>query len=122
MKRRSASFVARLGAALQHDPFRMYQARDRQSILWLAVRNRVAARDHRACLFHFLSAAAQNFGNNFQRQVFRKCGQVDREQRSAAHRVNIRQGIGCRNGAECVGIVHHRREKIGRLDQRLLGV
>ena len=80
------------------------------------------AADHGASGFnHLRETSGQNSVENFQIRLFRKTHQSQRGERLSSHRVNIAQRIGRGDLAEDIRIVNHRREKIYRLHQRLVG-
>ena len=91
------------------------QAGDGHAVLGFGVVDAVAARDVAARSPRHVQTAAQHLLRELQRQdVPRPAEQVDRHERLPAHRVDIGQGVGRRDPAPVVGVVHHGREEVGR--------
>jgi hypothetical protein len=113
--------IARFGAGVGEDLFRMDEAGDGISELGFVVANAVAA-NHGACGFdHFREAAGEDAFENVEIGLLGKTHQGQRCERFSAHRVNIAQRIGRGDLAECVGIVDDRSEEIDGLNERLVG-
>ena len=106
--------IARARAAFGEDARGMHEANRGEAILWLVVGDGMPARDQRARLAHLLRAAAQNLGQNLGIEVVGEADEVQGEERVAAHGVDVAEGVGGGDGAEGIGIVHHRREEIRR--------
>ena len=71
---------------------------------------------------HCLTAAAQNLRQYFPAQgTGREEQQIQRGDRSSAHGIDIRYGIGRSNPAEGERIVHQGGDYIDRLDKRQFG-
>jgi hypothetical protein len=82
--------------------------------------DRVTAGDRDAGARTHRLAAFENLADRVHRQlVDRHADQRQCEQRRAAHRVDVRDGIGCRDRAEIEGVVDDRHEEVGRRDDRL---
>ena len=95
------------------------QTGDRQSEYWFWVANGVAAHQHALRFFHFTGSASENRVNDGRRhQIRRDAHQVERGQWTAAHGIDIRKRICCRDLPINKRIVHDGREKIHRLDER----
>ena len=68
-------------------------------------------------------AALQHLRDHFMRQhVDRHADEREREDRLAAHRVDVGQRVGRGDAAEVERIVDDRHEEVGRRDDRLLVV
>jgi hypothetical protein len=83
----------------------------------------MAARDRNARFRADRFAAFQHLRDDFMRQhVDRHADERERENRLAAHRVDIGERVGRGDAAEVERIVDDRHEEIGRRDDRLLVV
>jgi hypothetical protein len=61
-----------------------------------------------------VQAAAQHFRRQFGRELVAwPAEQVQRNQRLAAHRVDVRQGVGSSDPPERVSVIHHGSEEVG---------
>ncbi len=100
----------------------VYDANRCQPILRLVIGDGMAASDQRACLAHFLRAAAQNLGQNVWIEVIGEANQIQAEERLATHGVDVAERVGGGDGPEGIGVVHHRRKEIRRGDDCLVVV
>ena len=97
------------------------EAGDGISELGFFVADAVAA-DHRALgLHHFRKAAGQDLLQHFEVAVGRETNVSQRGDGTAAHGVDVAQGVGGGDLAESVGVVHDGREEIDGLHQRGVG-
>ena len=99
----------------------MNHAGNRISKFRFLIADAVAAHHRASGLDHLRQAAGQNALQNFEIAFVRKTDKGQRGQRLSAHGVNVAERVGGGDLAEGVGIVHDRREKIHRLDERHLG-
>jgi hypothetical protein len=100
----------------------VHRADHREPVLRLVVSDRVATRKDRTGRAHPLVRTGENFPEHLYRQLLGKSGNREREQRHAAHREDVVQGIRRRNGSERARIVDQRREEVDREDDRALVV
>ena len=110
--------VAFLAVAVLHYMVGMDKAGDAQSILRLGILDGVSAGNDGSGFLDLVRAALHDFCHNVHRQAGRKANQIHRQRRVAAHRINIAQGVGCRNLTKGVRVVHDGREKVHRLHNR----
>ena len=92
----------------------VHGAEHRQAVLRLVVLDGVAAHHERARLAHLVGAAAQHVGHHVGAQAAREREDVERRQRLRPHGEHVGQRIRRGDGAELVGVVHHRGEEIER--------
>jgi hypothetical protein len=114
--------IAGHSAVLRPDAIRMHGPDHRESVLRLGVADRVAAREQAARRPHLLVRRGEDLGEHLHRQLFREGSDREREQRRAAHRENVVEGVRGRDRAVVGGVVHDRREEVEREDQRPLVV
>ena len=114
--------VADERARFADDFVKMNFAGDGQAIFGFLVADGMPASDDCPRFFDLFSAAAQDFGQETHIKVIGPSGQVNRHQRSATHRIDIAKRVGGRYRAKFIGRIHHRREEIGRRDNRALAV
>ncbi len=100
-------------AAFGEDTIRVNDAGDGHPVLRLFIAHGVAAGNDCTGLTHLLCAAAQHLGQHFGWHIVGPGSEVNRKQRITAHRIHIREGIGRRNRAELVRIIHHGRKEVG---------
>jgi hypothetical protein len=106
-----------------HQRGRVGQAHHGQAVLGHRVVDGVAARDEAAGLGRHLRAAAQHLAEDRDVEpVAGPGGQVDREQRPAAHRVHVGQGVRGRDPAPVTRVVDDRGEEVRGQHQRALVV
>lgn len=111
--------VTGLRTSIANDGRGIHLADDAQPIFRLRVINRMAANDRDAGGTRYVCAAAQNILEQARTQMrARERDEIEREQRTGTHRIDVGQGIGCSNTAEIIGIINDRSEKIRRRDQR----
>ena len=111
--------VARLGARVAPDSVGVDGAGDREAVEQLLTLDRVAAGEHRAGLGKGGKAAAEDLLQGLVAEIGeREADQVHAGERRAAHRPHVGQGVDCRDAAEAEGIIHHRREEVGGVDDR----
>ena len=96
----------------------MDSAHNGQAVLHPVICNGVAAHQTASGLSHLLRAPLQDASQNVQIHLVRKADDVQRSPDVAAHGVDVAQGIGCGDLAENVGVLHHGREEIQRLNDR----
>ena len=90
---------------------------DGQAVLRLGVVDAVPAREVGAGLQADVCPAAQHLGSELEGDLVARPGQqVDREERLAAHGVDVREGVGRRDPAPVVGVVDDRGEEVGGRD------
>jgi len=82
--------------------------------------DRMSTGDDRPSFAGFFRGAADDSLGELERQRGREGGDVEGEERLAAHRVNVRKGICGSNRAVIVGVIHNRGEKVHRGDEGLL--
>src|SRR5260370_42412757 len=99
----------------------MDYSRDRIAEFCFFIADAVAAHYRASRFDHLRQAASENALENFKSAFFRKADQGKRSQWLSSHGVDVAEGAGGSDLSEGVGIVHDRREKIHRLDQRRLG-
>ena len=97
-------------------------ADDGETVLRLVVADRVAACEDRARAADDLVGAREDLAQHLRRQLLRKCGDREREQRRPAHREDVVECVRRRDRAEVAGVVHDRREEVDREDERALVV
>ena len=78
--------------------------------------HRMAAGDDNARISRRVHAAKQDASENLLRQVLREADDVQREERDAAHGVDVAERVHHGDGAEIVGVVDDRREEVDRLN------
>jgi len=110
--------VAGARAAFSQQPVGGSQPHHRQANLRLFVLDRMPASDDRARLAHLLGQADHDLCDHLRGQGGRQRGDVQRQQRTPAHRIDIAQGVGGGNRAVLVRVVHNRCEEVGGDDQR----
>jgi hypothetical protein len=101
------------GVDAQQDA-RVRGAGHRHAVLRLGVIDAVPAGEVTVRRARGRQAAAQHLRGQFGREpVAGPAEQVHRDQRHAAHRVDVRKGIGGGDPPERVGVVHHGGEEVG---------
>ena len=105
--------VAGLESAFAQHPAGIHKANGNQSIFRLIILHRMATGDHDARFTRLFRSAADDLTRDLHRQISRQGGDVQSQEGLSAHGIDIRQTVGRRDGSIVVGIVHHRREKIG---------
>src|SRR5271154_1234163 len=110
--------VPRLRSHVAPDTFRINQTSDRITEQHVLIADRVAADDAALRFAHFGEAASNNLLKDFGIALFRKPDNGQRGDGPAAHSVNVAQRVGGRNLPEEKWVVHDRRKKINRLDER----
>ena len=89
--------------------------------LGLRIVDRMTANDGDSGLAtHFAAAAQDLLEDALSEQLARKANEIESEQRTRAHRVNVGERVCCSDAAEVVRIVDNGRKKVGRLHQRLV--
>ena len=106
--------VAWQRAAVSDDAVGMHGAEHRQSVLGLVVLDGVAAHHERARLGHLVGPAAQHLAHHVGAEAAGEREDVECGQRLCAHGEHVGQCVRRGDGAELVGIVHHRREEVER--------
>ncbi len=106
-------------ATLLAHPAGMDGAHHRQAELGLVVVDGVSAGDHAAGLGHLFGRAAQDLADGRRGQLGRKGGDAQGQDHLPAHGIDVAHGIGRGDRAIGIGIVHHRREKVGGKDEGL---
>ena len=86
----------------------------------LLVADRVAACEHRSRLFDLGRRGIEGRANGLDRELLRKRGHRERQERPAAHGEDIVQRVGRRDRAEQGRVVDHGRKEVDREDDRLL--
>ncbi len=114
--------VARTRARLRPVAVRMHRPDHREPVLRLVVAERVAAGEDRACLTNLPVGAGEDGRDRLVRQALRQRRDREREQRRAAHRVDVVEGVRRGDAAVEAGIVDERREEVEREDERPLVV
>ena len=94
----------------------MDQPHDRESVLGLFVLQSVAASKDAARFRDLLGPTSQDLGDDLRLQIRRKATNIERQDHLTTHGVDIAHGVGRSDSSVVVGIVHHRREEIERLD------
>ena len=97
------------------DAVRMDGTGHRQTILDLAVGNRVAARERAARLDDLLAAALQDASQNVEIHLLGETYDIERGAHGAAHGIHVAECVGRGNLTENIRVFHHRREKVQRL-------
>ena len=106
-----------------HQRGRVGQAHHGQAVLGHRIVDRVAAGHEAAGLRRHLRAAAQHLAEEGEVEpVARPGGEVDREQRPAAHRVHVGQRVRGRDPAPVARVVDDRGEEVRGQHQRALVV
>ncbi len=104
---------ARATGVVAEQPRGVGETGDRKAVLRLLVVDRVAACEVAARFGGHVRTASEHLGSELEgHPVTRPAEQVDRDQRLAAHRVDVRQRVGRRDPAPVVGVVDHRREEV----------
>ena len=106
--------VARTRAGVAHDAVGACGAEHREAVLRLVVFDGVAAGQKRPGFAHLVRAAAQHLGHDVFSEAARKGEDVEGRERARAHREHVGERVGRGDGAELVGVVHHRREEVER--------
>ena len=114
--------VADPGAGIAPDALGMDDPGDGQAIQRLCGRDRVPAEDRCARRIRDVGPAAQDLADLVGRQVIGKAADGKGEERLAAHREDVGDGVRGSDASVVVGIVDDRREDIHRLHDRLLVV
>jgi len=68
----------------------------------------------------FIRRATHNISQKFNGQIRWQGGNIECQDRFGAHRVDIRNAVGSRDGAIGVGVIHNRREEVGCQDYRCM--
>src|SRR6185437_2583165 len=111
--------VADGGVGVAEDAARIGAAGHGDAELELFVDDGVATDDDRAGLVDLVLPAAQDFGEDLERQLAGgETDDVERGERLAAHGVDVGEGVGGGDLAEGVGVVDDRREEVDGLDER----
>ena len=96
---------------------------DDEAVLRLRVVDAVSADDGEAALRRDVTSAAQDVAEQLERERLAGPGDdVQRDERTPAHRVDVARGVGGGDPSPGVGVVHERREEVEREDQRLVVV
>lgn len=111
--------IPRFGAGVGNDLVRIDYAGHCDAEFQLLVLDRMSAHNHSSRLRYFGVPAFKYLRKNPERERHRKADNIQGSQRPSPHRENIGQGIGRRDLAERKGVIHDRRKKVHRLDQRL---
>ena len=111
-----------LRARLRPDAVRVHGADDGEPVLRLVVPERVPAGEDRARLAHLRVGRGEDRGDRLLRQILGKLGDREREQRPAAHREDVVQGVRRGDRPEVRRVVDERREEVEREDERGLVV
>ena len=102
-----------LGGVVAQQPVRMGDAGDRHAVLRLRIVDRVPAEHRAPRLGGDAQPAAEHLSHQLHRQhAAGPADQVDRHDRAAAHRVNVRERVGGGDPAPVIGIVHHGSEEV----------
>ena len=107
-----------MGAGVGNLTARLDQPHHRQPVFGFVVVNGVAADDEAVGLGGLVVAAAQYIAQHIGGQGGGEADHIQGKQRPAAHRVDVAQGIGRGHGAELVGVVGDRGEKVHGHHQR----
>ena len=110
--------VAGARAGLGPDPVRMDGADDREPVLRLGVADRVPPGQQRPGRPHLAVGRKKNRTYGFYRQLLRKGCDRQRDERQAAHREDVVEGVRRRDRPEVVRIVDDRREEVDREHER----
>ena len=102
------------GGVVAQQPVRIGDAGDRHPVLGFRIVDGMAA-DHRAAgLLGHRQPTTQHLGEQLHRQhAARPADQVDRDHRTAAHRVDVGERVGGGDAAPVVGVVDDRGEEVG---------
>ena len=98
------------------DPVRMDNAHDGQAVLHVAVGDGVAPRQDAPGLDDLLRAALHDLPQDVQIHGLREADDVQGGLYLTAHGVDVAEGIGGRDLAEGVGVLHHGWEEVQGLD------
>ena len=104
--------------ALAEEPVGMADPDHGEAVLRLRVADRVAAREDSAGLAHGRGRPREDRRHGVARQILRERGHGHREEDASAHREDVRHGIGGRDRAVGLRVVHERREEVDRADDR----
>ena len=110
--------VAVAGAAVPPDRIRPHRAGHGQTVDRLGCHDRVAAQDRDARGGCRVLATAQDRRNGVAWQSGREPAEREREERGAAHRVDVRDRVRRGDAAERERVVDDRREEVDRLHDR----
>jgi hypothetical protein len=100
----------------------MHRADDREAVLRLGVADRVPAGEDRTRRADLRVRGGEHLREQLARQVLRKRGDREREERRPAHREDVVQRVRRGDRAVVGRVVDDRREEIDREDDRLLVV
>ena len=112
--------IAGLCAALPPHPVGVHRPDDGEPVLRLLVADRVAAGEDCPGLARRLGRSREDVTEHGDRQLLREGGDREREQRSAAHREHVVEGVRRGDPAERSRVVDHGREEVHREDDRRL--
>ena len=119
---REHKHVARTRARFSQQPVRMHETNRRKPDLRLLILDGVSPGDDRPGLAHFFRQPKYDLAGHVHRKLRRQRGDVQRQNRARAHRVNIAERIGRGDRAVAVRVVYNRREEVRRDDERVLRV
>lgn len=104
------------GAAVCEDGVRMCKAGNAQAVLGFLILNAVASGDHRPSLGHLVRAPGQDIPHRLHRQAGGEGQQVHGQLGLPPHGVYIGEGVDSGDLPKSIGVIHHRREEVHRLD------
>ncbi len=107
--------IARPGPGVGEQAVWIGQAHHREAVLELLVAHRVTAQQHGAGLGQGLGSPLKNAAQGLRPLPFqlREAAEVEGEERTPAHGVDVREGVGRRHPAETAGVVAHRSDEVG---------
>ena len=112
--------IARFRGAVALHLVGMHEAEDDQAVDGLQRVDRVAARDRDARRGAHRLAAGEDLPDHRERQLLeRHADDGERQDRPAAHGIDVGDGVGRGDAAEVVRLIDDRREEVGRGDDRL---
>ncbi len=108
-------------AGVGQHPLGIDDAADGEPVLGLGVVDRVAAANDGTGRGNGLEAAGEDLAEQLGRQLVQGEGdEVDRDERRAAHRVDVGERVGGGDPAEVTRVVDDRGEEVGGVDERLV--
>ena len=109
--------IAQPGPAIGPDAGFLAKAGDTKAVLGHIVLDAVAAGDDGSGLGDLALAAGQDVPHGLQRQAAGEAQQIEGQGWRAAHSIDVGEGVGRGNLAEEVGVIHHRWEEVGCLNE-----
>ncbi len=80
----------------------------------------MATGDNSAGLGHLFSSTAQDLADNGRRKLGWESGNAQSQEHLPTHGIDVAHGIDCSDSTINIGVIDHRREKVGGKDECLV--